>query len=135
MNWKINFCKMILVISLGLFLMSCGGGIPLSKGEGWLDSKKDTPTINISGNWDSPEWGRGKFKQENRDMEGVLGDYPVKGVVSGNTVYLLMYSDKKVDYSAELSALDKDTFKGFYSKYSIVEEEKNKKPINLKRLK
>ncbi len=107
----------------------------MTKGQSWLDSKKDNPQINVTGTWTSPEWGTGRFKQENRNVEGVLGDYPVKGAVSGVTLYLLMYSGSKVDYSAELQALDSNTFKGFYSKYALVDEAEagNKRPINLKR--
>ena len=55
-------------------------------------------------------------------MEGVLGDYPVKGVVSGSSLYLLMYSGNKVHYSADLKVSEDSTFKGFYSKYSIVDD-------------
>ncbi len=127
-----SFCKAILLISCGLFLVSCG--VAMTKGQTWLDSKKDNPSINVTGSWTSPEWGSARFKQEGRDVSGALGDYPVKGVVSGDTLYLLMYSGSKVDYSAELKALDNNTFKGSYSKYSIVEQADYKKPINLKRL-
>ena len=134
MNSRTGFRKLALVITFGLFLMSCG--VPMTKGQNWLDSKKDNPEINISGTWTSPEWGTARFKQENRNVEGVLGDYPVKGVVSGNTIYLLMYSGNKVDYSAELKASDNNNCKGFYSKYAIVDEAEtgNKRPINLKRV-
>ena len=47
---------------------------------------------------------------------------PQRGVVSGNCVYLLMYSGDKMDYFAELKAVDGNTLKGSYSKYYIVEE-------------
>jgi hypothetical protein len=106
----------------------------MTKGQSWLDSKKDNPQINVTGTWTSPEWGTGRFKQENRNVEGVLGDYPVKGAVSGVTLYLLMYSGSKVDYSAELQALDNNTFKGYYSKYAIIDKETNKRQIDLKRV-
>ena len=132
MNSRTGFCKVILVIGLGLFLMSCG--VPMTKGQNWLDSKKDNPEINVAGTWTSPEWGTGRFKQEGGTVEGVLGDYPVKGVVSGNTLYLLMYSGNKADYSAELKALGNDNFQGFYSKYSIVDESESKRKVNLKRV-
>ena len=120
MNSRTAFCKLVLVISLGLFLTSCG--VPMTKGQIWLDSKKDDPQMNVSGTWTSREWGTARFKQEGRNVEGVLGDYPVKGVVSGKTIYLLMYSGTRVDYSAELTLSDDNTFQGFYSKYSIVGE-------------
>ena len=106
----------------------------MTKGQNWLDSKNDNPEINVSGTWNSPEWGIGRFKQEGRNVEGVLGDYPAKGVVSGNTVYLLMYSGDKVHYSAELKASDNDNFQGFYSKYSIVDQTESKRKVNLKRV-
>ncbi len=128
-----SFCKVILMVSAGLFLMSCAS-MPMTKGQAWLDSKKDNPTINVSGAWASTEWGSSTFKQEGKNVSGVLGDYPAKGVVSGDTLYLLMYSGSKVDYSAELKALDNNTLKGSYSKYSIVEQADSKRPINLKRL-
>jgi hypothetical protein len=120
MNSKKDFCKVILVLSISLFFISCG--VPMTKGEKWLYSKKENPEINISGTWVSPEWGVATFKQENKDVTGSLGDYPVKGIVSGNTIYLLMYSGKRVHYSAELKASDNNTFKGVYSKYAIVAE-------------
>jgi hypothetical protein len=108
-------------------------------GEKWLDSKKDKPEINISGTWASPEWGAAKFNQEGRGITGVLGDYPAKGVVSGSSIYLLMYSGDKVDYFAELKAIDNNTFQGSYSKYETIDEARKRdpnlvKPINLKRI-
>ena len=108
----------------------------MTRGQNWLDSKKDNPQVNVSGTWTSPEWGTARFKQENRNVEGVLGDYPVKGVVSGTTFYLLMYSGGKADYSAVLMASDNNTFKGSYSKYAIVDEAEagNKRPIILNRV-
>ena len=132
MNSRTGFCKVILMIGFGLFLVSCG--VAMTKGRTWLDSKKDNPEINISGTWASPEWGTARFKQENRNVEGILGDYPVKGVVSGNTIYLLMYSGNKVDYSAELKLSEDNTFKGFYSKYAIVDESEtaSKRKMSLK---
>jgi hypothetical protein len=69
----------------------------------------------------------------------MLGDYPAKGVVSGSSIYLLMYSGDRVDYFAELKAVDGNTFQGFYSKYYIPDELKGTdrdafiRPMNLKR--
>ena len=133
---KKDFGKVIAVLCLGLFLVSCA--VPMIKAEKWLDSKKEKPEINISGTWTSPEWGPAAFKQNERDVTGTLGDYPAKGVVSGSNIYLLMYSGNKVDYFAELKAVDNNTLKGSYSKYHIIDELQGKdrellKPINLKR--
>jgi hypothetical protein len=134
---KTDFGKVVLVIWLSLFLVSCGAtmGPAMIQGEKWLDSKKDNPEINISGNWTSPEWGVAIFKQEGRELTGTLGDYPAKGVVSGSSIYLLMYADDKVHYFAQLKAVDANTFKGIYSKYYMIDENPpSEKPINLKRV-
>ena len=123
MNSKAKFCKVIL-ITLCLMLVSCGG-VPLNKGNEWLESKKDRPEINISGTWVSPEWNIAFFKQQDKIIIGNIGDYPFKGVVSGNKVYLMMYRGEKADYFAELEVVDKDTLKGHYSKYRTIDEVKN----------
>jgi hypothetical protein len=109
------------------------------EGEKWLASKQGNPEINVAGNWTSPEWGVAMFKQNEKEITGTLGDYPVKGVVSGSSIYLLMYSGSKADYSAELKAADNNTLQGYYSKYYIIDELQGKdrefiKPLNLKRL-
>ncbi len=121
---KNDFCKVTLVVSISLFLVSCFT-MPMIKGEKWLYSKKENPKINISGKWVSQEWGKATFKQENKDVKGTLGEYPVKGVVSGTTVYLLMYWDEKVYFTAELKASDNNTLEGVYVKYAIVDEVQN----------
>jgi hypothetical protein len=125
MNSRKDYFRIIVVICFGLFLASCAMGVAMNAGKKWLDSKNDRPEINISGIWASPEWGAVILKQEKKDIVGVVGDYPVRGVVSGNSIYLLMlYKDDSVHYFAELKASDNNTFKGFYSKYGIVDEVK-----------
>jgi hypothetical protein len=110
----------------------------MTKGEKWLESKTAKPEINIAGTWACPEWGIAMFKQEERQITGMLGDYPVKGVVSGNSIYLLMYSDERVDYFAELKASDMNIFKGFYSKYYTFDELRDRpdfiRPMKLQRI-
>jgi hypothetical protein len=134
MNSRTRFFWIVLIVSSALFLQSCG--VPMTKGEFWLASKTDKPEIDVSGTWSSPEWGDATLKQEGRDITGTLGDYPVKGVASGNGLYLMMYSGDKVHYFAELRAADKNTLKGLYSeKYGMIDETKNapalKRPISL----
>jgi hypothetical protein len=136
MNAKAVFCKMTAVILLTLSLVSCG--TPLVKGEKWLASKQGAPEINISGTWTSPEWGSASFKQNEKEIVGTLGDYPAKGVVSGRSIYLYMYAGNKIDYFAELKAVDNNTLHGLYSKYEVIEEFTGKdrellRPVNLKR--
>ena len=120
MNQKTEFGKVMAVICLGLLLASCATA--MVEGEKWLNSKQGNPEVNISGTWLSSEWGLAKFEQNEREVTGTLGDYPVKGVVSGSSIYLLMWWGNKADYSAELKALDKDTLQGSYCKYSIIDE-------------
>jgi hypothetical protein len=108
------------VVLLGFFFASCG--IPMTRGQHWLDTKTAEPEINVSGAWNSPEWGAAEFKQEGRSVTGVLGDYHVNGVVSGSSLYLVMYSGDSVHYTADLKAANKDSFNGLYSKYTIIDE-------------
>ena len=132
MNSTKDFCKVILVVGISCFLISCFT-MPMIKGDKWLYSKKENPEINISGKWVSQEWGKATFKQEKKDVKGTLGEYPVKGVVSGTTVYLLMYWDEKVYFTAELKASDNNTLEGVYVKYAIVDEvQQNDRRYSLK---
>jgi hypothetical protein len=128
MNSKTRFLGIVLIMTSTLFVVSCG--TTMTKGDNWLASKTDKPEMDVSGKWSSPEWGEANFKQEDRNVTGMLGDYPVKGVVSGNGFYLMMISGDKVHYFAELKATDKNTFKGLYSsKYATVDEAKNAPPL------
>ena len=49
MHSRKDSSKAILVVSISLFFISCG--VPMTKGEEWLYSKKENPEINISGTW------------------------------------------------------------------------------------
>ena len=124
MNSKSRFFGIVLIMSAALFLQSCG--VPMTKGDNWLASKTDKPEMDVSGSWSSPEWGVAKLKQEDKYITGMLGDYPVRGVASGNGLYLMMYSGDRVHYFAELKAADKNTLKGLYSaKFEPINEAKN----------
>jgi len=122
MNSKNDCFKTILVICFGFFLVSCQLGIPMSEGTKWLDSKNDKPEISIAGAWTAEEWGTAIFKQEGKNITGMLGDYPVKGVVSGTSIYLLMYNKDRVEYFAELKASDDKTLKGSYTKCTSLDQ-------------
>ena len=128
--------RAIVFLLVAAVLSACG--VAMTEGEKWLDSQKDAPEMNIAGMWDSPEWGKANFKQEKREISGMLGDYPVRGVVSGNNLYLLMVAGDKVHYSAKLKASDQNAFQGSYSKYSIIDQPRSGsdyiRPINLRRV-
>jgi hypothetical protein len=71
--------------------------------------------MEVSGTWSSPDWGIAILKQKENGITGTFGEYLVKGVASGNSLYLMMYLGDRAYYFAELKATDKDTFKGRYS--------------------
>jgi len=121
MNSKKRFFGIALVVTSALFLLSCVG-TTVTQGENWLASKTDKPEMDVSGTWTSPEWGVATFKQDGKNVTGMLGDYPARGVVSGNVLYLMMYAGEKADYFAELKATDLNNFNGVYSKYKPVDE-------------
>lgn len=63
-------------------------------GERWLSDQTASPKLRIAGTWASQDWGRATFRQSGRHVEGSLGDYDVKGIVSGSRAYLLLsYAD------------------------------------------
>jgi hypothetical protein len=126
MHSRTGFYKLTILVSFTVLLVSCGmQGVSMNKGENWLTSKTDKPEMDVSGTWYSPEWGEAILKQEENRITGTIGDYPVKGVISGKGLYLMMYSGEIVHYFAELKEVDKDMFTGLYSKYHIIDEVRN----------
>ena len=117
---SMKYFNEIVMLSLFFFILACAES--LHRCDQWLASKTDEPTINIAGQWFSPEWGIAILKQEGRAVSGIIGDYPVKGVVSGDTIYLLMYAGEKVDYTAKLEASGTNIFTGLYSAKHNIDE-------------
>ena len=64
-----KFGKLAFVICITLPFVSCAG-VPMGEGVKWLNSKQDKPEINISGTWQSLEWGAAVFKQNERGSQG-----------------------------------------------------------------
>lgn len=85
-------------------------------GDAWLSDQVLEPSINITGRYVSPDWGESFFSQYGRDVRGHLGDYPVKGVVSGNKVYLLVSESGWYYYSAILEMPQPGVLNGYYSR-------------------
>jgi hypothetical protein len=75
------------------------------KGRDWLDAQKDPPAINVSGDWNSADWGVFHLKQDqgSRDVMGQTDGYNVTGVVSGKTLYMVLHSKSTVDYCATVT--------------------------------
>lgn len=85
-------------------------------GERWLSDQMQPANINVSGNYRSRAWGSSFLAQNGREVRGHIGDYPVKGVVSGNKAYLLLSSDGWYYYSAVLEMPNPGLLVGYYSR-------------------
>src|SRR5215469_12977046 len=88
------------------------------RGKAWLDAQKDPPSINVTGAWNSQEWGDLRLIQARggRDVSGDAPGYELTGVVSGKRLFLLFHTGKgKVDYCATLDSEADNKLSGGYS--------------------
>ena len=123
-----RFCTPLFGLLAGLCALSlCGCATILNwfdlranqhnaRGEEWLSDQTLPAEINISGSYHSPEWGDSFFYQIGRQVRGHLGDYPVKGVVSGRRAYLLVSDSGWYYYSAILQQPRPGVLFGYYSR-------------------
>lgn len=84
--------------------------------ESWLSAKKGSTETRVDGAWDAIDsgWGTGRFAQSGNKITGALGNYTVKGVLNGSSVYLAFESGGWTYYTAALKKRG-DTLGGFYS--------------------
>ncbi len=71
----------------------------------------------MTGNWNaggvwSGGWGGATFVQDGHRFSGTMGMYYVDGSVSGDNLYLVLYSGSKVYYTARLKKNGKDSYIG-----------------------
>jgi serine/threonine protein kinase len=88
------------------------------RGKAWLDAQKDPPATNVTGAWNSEEWGDLRLiqTQGGRDVSGNAPGYELTGVVSGKRLFLLFHNGKgKVDYCATLDTEADNKLSGGYS--------------------
>jgi hypothetical protein len=87
------------------------------KGQAWLDAQKDPAGINVNGAWDSEEWGVLHLRQTagSREVIGSGGGYYIKGIVSGNRLFMILSTDDAVEYCAVLSSEADNELFGSYS--------------------
>lgn len=85
-------------------------------GEAWLSDQMDPPEMDVSGEYKSREWGRTLLIQTGRDVRGHLGDYPIRGVVSGNKAHLLASENGWYYYSIILEMPKPGLLSGYYSR-------------------
>lgn len=84
--------------------------------DAWLKaSSTSTPKIDVSGAWTVPSWGGAALQQQGREVLGEIGNYDVKGVVSGYRAYLTVYEDGWVYYTMVIRKESGDRLEGVYS--------------------
>jgi hypothetical protein len=101
-------------------------------GHAWISDQILPAEINISGSWNSRDWGSAFFWQKDRTVKGNLGSYPVDGVVSGSKAYLLASSGGWYYYSIVLEMPAPNLLLGYYSR-SIPYQSSNRRDVRLDR--
>jgi hypothetical protein len=86
------------------------------KGDSWLSDQTAPAEVNISGNWRSRDWGNAFITQSGNHLQGYIGDYAIKGVVSGRKAYIILKSGGWNYYSVILEPAGPDMLLGSYSK-------------------
>ena len=126
-----SFLTVFLTVSL-IFVVSCAA-LKQEEIDPWLTTMSGAkpPEINITGKWRDAAgtgmmtWGEGYLHQEQNKVRGVMGDYGIKGIVSGKVVYLvfMIRDSNKVSYTARLESL-KDLLIGRYFRATDKEQKK-----------
>ena len=98
----------------------------------WLHASAGRPTINVAGDWDSPDWGEGHFKQAGNRVTGILGDYPIGGVLNGDRLFLAITEDGWTEYTAVLVPQFGGSLAGTYCE-TVPFTTEDESPIELKR--
>ncbi len=107
-------CKFVFFTLSFIFVISCAsGGLKQKEVDPWLNWLNTTsggqpPIIDITGRWSDLQgsgmftWGEGYLRQEGNKVKGVIGDYNITGVVSGEKVYLVFLYGGTAYYTASL---------------------------------
>jgi hypothetical protein len=103
-------------------------------GKAWLDANTDSPAMNVTGIWNGGDWGLVSLNQQagGRRIIGSADGWDVTGVVSGKTVYLLLWKKDKVAFSARLTIEGASQLTGVYAK-SILSSASKTVPMQLKK--
>ena len=116
---KTSMNSMLVVAGLVLGQVSCQTQQNLARNQvaaqEWMNQQTAGARIQVSGNWFAEGWGRGTFKQSGRQITGTLDTYEVKGVVSGNKVYLTTWDSGKCYYALMISPSGKNSLGGTYT--------------------
>jgi hypothetical protein len=112
--------KSIFPVMLALFLaIPADAGKVEGAGREWLDEHKDSPQMNVTGTWDSPDWGKTLSLTQvdgSRDVSGTDTKFELTGVVSGKILYLLFaHGNGGVGFCATLTSDSDGSLTGMYS--------------------
>jgi len=127
-----------------LAVMSCRTGAAIAPNyDTWLEAQNMPSQMNVSGRWDAGEswsggWGEANLIQQGRNVNGTLGLYTVKGVISHKTMFITLTSGGYVYYSAKLDMKNDGSLSGVAYREAIagsLEAEKVESyPIIMKRM-
>ena len=111
--------KSIVSVMLALlFVIPAGAAKVEGRGQEWLDEHKDAPQVNITGSWQSPDWGTLTLTQAegSREVGGTDRRFELIGIVSGREVYLLFTKGGgTVAFCATLVSASDSVLNGTYS--------------------
>lgn len=143
--------KKIVIFLLGCLifnLASCSSALKHKEVDSWLISKagSEKATINITGSWQDIHkdetssqpwpgysgWDKGTFEQTGRDVSGTLGNYMIKGIVSGETLVMVLMYGGTPYYMAKLKMKNNKLSGEYYS--SKDRELESPFPMTLKKI-
>ena len=138
---KISFALSVLLI---LAVMSCRTGPTVTPNyDTWLEAQNMPSQMNVSGRWNAGEswgggWGEANLIQQGRNVNGTLGLYTLKGVVSRKTMFVILTSGGYVYYTAKLDMKADGSLSGVAYREAIAGSPEAEKvesyPINMKRM-
>ncbi|RJP76832.1 MAG: hypothetical protein C4522_17385 [Desulfobacteraceae bacterium] len=139
-----RFTLLSLVILVLFSLVACSTALQVTEVDKWLSAKAEStaPSISVTGEWQDSVyadntflgWGAGKFEQSGSTVTGNLGQYIIKGMVSGNKLYLVLLTGGSVYYTATLEM--KNDNKELYGNYYYPKDKEQTEPylMSLKRI-
>jgi hypothetical protein len=109
-----------------------------TRADDWLRSNATTaaPEMNIAGYWASSDWGDSYFRQQGGKISGMLGSYPVRGVINQHTAYLVIYTKTQPlpHYTAMLWLQEPDVLTGRWARRRVVEDSGDGEHMLLRRV-
>jgi len=123
-----KFIKILAACLLVLAVSACS--LTRKDTNAWLDQQNGPVTVDVTGDWDaggawSGGWGKATFIQQGKRFNGTLGLYYAEGVVSGDEIFMTIYSGKKVYYTAHLTKKGEDSYLGMVATKAIIDKDSN----------